>query len=40
LRSITGAWGAGLLIFLNELDRRRGPRPAFRGITYGEDLGH
>lgn len=40
LRSITGAWGAGLLIFLNELDRRRGPKPAFRGITYGEDLGH
>ena len=28
-----------LLIFLNELDLRRGPKPAFKGVTYGEDLG-
>ena len=33
LRALTGASTLSILIFLNELDMRRGPRPAQKGIT-------
>ncbi len=33
LRALTGASSLSILIFLNELDMRRGPRPAQKGVT-------
>ena len=33
LRALTGASSLSMLIFLNELDMRRGPRPAQKGVT-------
>jgi hypothetical protein len=33
LRAVTGASTLSMLVFLNELDIRRGPRPAQKGVT-------
>jgi hypothetical protein len=33
LRALTGASTLSMLVFLNELDIRRGPRPARKGVT-------
>lgn len=33
LRALSGASTLSVLVFLNELDMRRGPRPAQKGVT-------
>jgi hypothetical protein len=33
LRALTGVSSLSMLIFLNQLDMRRGPRPAQKGVT-------